>query len=84
MSLTEEQKDVIKEAIAEVFDVDVAELHEGTRFREDLGADSLMAIELLVHVERKFKVTIQQELLLRMTTLAGVYEVVSEVLTATA
>lgn len=84
MTLSEDQKQTVKNALAEIFDVDPSELREETRFREDLGAESLMAIEVLVEVERKFNVTIKQELLPRMSTLAGVYQVLSEVLAANA
>lgn len=84
MTLSEEQKQTIKQALAEIFEVDPSDLRDETRFREDLGAESLMAIEVLVEVERKFDVAIKQEFLPRMATLAGVYEVVSEVLAANA
>lgn len=84
MALMPEQKHMIVDCIAQVLEVDPDQIHENTHFRDDLGADSLRAVEILVQLERGFKITIKQEALARMLTLQGVYDVVDELVGAEA
>ncbi len=84
MTLTEGQKKQIVACIADVLEVDPIEIHEETNFRKDFSADSLRAVEILVQLERMFKITIKQEKLAGMLTLHGVYEVIEESLATTA
>ncbi len=45
----------LSEIIAEQFGVDAAEITEETSFVEDLGADSLDLVELIMSVEEAFE-----------------------------
>lgn len=47
------------------------------RFIEDLGADSLMFVEVLADIEDELGVVIAPTEMLQMTTLAGIYRVVA-------
>lgn len=52
----------IKEILAEQFDVDdIATLTESTNIADDLGADSLDVVEVLMSIEDEFKVEIPDE-----------------------
>ncbi len=52
----------IKEILAEQFDIeDMATLSENTNIEEDLGADSLDVVEVLMSIEDEFKVEIPDE-----------------------
>lgn len=52
----------IKEILAEQFDVeDIATLTESTDIADDLGADSLDVVEVLMSIEDEFKVEIPDE-----------------------
>lgn len=51
----------IKEILAEQFDVDIATLSENTNIADDLGADSLDVVEVLMSIEDEFKVEIPDE-----------------------
>ncbi|MEU5693053.1 acyl carrier protein [Actinosynnema sp. NPDC020468] len=68
----------IKELAVAAFEVDADELTERTRFVDDLGVDSLSAIDLLAALEKEFDVEIDQEDVVRLVTLDAVYEVVAE------
>jgi acyl carrier protein len=47
------QKTVI-DAVAEVLDVDVTELSSETKLQDDLGADSIDFVDILVRIEETF------------------------------
>lgn len=51
----------IKEIIAEELNVDAAEITMETRLAEDLGADSLDAVELIMAIEDEFGVEVDDE-----------------------
>lgn len=51
----------IKEILAEQFDVETDALSENTNIADDLGADSLDVVEVLMSIEDEFKVEIPDE-----------------------
>ncbi len=73
---TEEMMNTIRTTVAEVLEVDLDQISQTSRFKEELGADSLQAIEILARMEKLFKVQIDQAELSKMTSLEAVHEVV--------
>jgi acyl carrier protein len=51
----------IKEVVVEQLDCDAAEVKEDSRFIEDLGADSLDVVELVMALEEEFDIEIPDE-----------------------
>lgn len=51
----------IKNKVAELTERDPAEISDTALFIEDLGVDSLTAIELLVALEKRYKISIPEE-----------------------
>ena len=52
----------IKDILAEQFDIeDTSTLNENTNIEDDLGADSLDVVEVLMSIEDEFKVEIPDE-----------------------
>jgi acyl carrier protein len=51
----------VRELIAEITERDPSEVSDTALFIEDLGIDSLMAIEMLVSMDKKYKVQIPEE-----------------------
>ncbi len=76
------QQTRIKEIVCDVLELEEDEVTDSSLFKEDHGADSLRAIEILAGLEKEFKVTIEQTELERMVNLDGVYAVVGEALAA--
>ncbi|MEU9349551.1 acyl carrier protein [Streptomyces griseoloalbus] len=72
----------IKEIVCDVLELEEDEVTDSSLFKEDHGADSLRAIEILAGLEKEFKVTIEQSELERMVNLDGVYAVVGEAVAA--
>jgi acyl carrier protein len=66
----------IRTLIAEIIEVDRDRLTPGTHFVRDLEMDSLMSLELLSALEKKYAIRIPEEALPDLATLAGVIEVV--------
>jgi len=77
-SLDQELKNEIKDIVCEILEIDPDEATETSLFKEDHGADSLIAIDVLAAIERRFNVTIDQEALTRMTDLSAVYTLIEE------
>jgi acyl carrier protein len=67
----------LHELVAEVLELRVDEFTDTNDFVDDLGADSLQAIEILARVERDLGVNIPQEDLVEMTNLAAVRTIVA-------
>lgn len=51
----------VRAIIAEIIEVDEDDIKGNSRFREDLEVDSMKALEILVAVEKKYKVKIPEE-----------------------
>ncbi|MGE0792292.1 MAG: acyl carrier protein [Sandaracinaceae bacterium] len=66
-------KSRLREIISEVSEVD--EVPDDKPFQE-LGIDSMMAIEIVAEVERTYKLSIPEDELQTMTNLTRVYELV--------
>lgn len=77
-TVEEERREQIKDLVCDILEIDPDEVTPQSRFKEDHGADSLRAIEILASLERTFQVTIDQAELSRMVNLEGVYAVVAE------
>jgi acyl carrier protein len=58
----------IREHLATELEVDPARIEENTRFKEDLEADSLDLVELVVELEDNYGVRIPDEEAVRITT----------------
>lgn len=70
----------IKGIIAEIIEKDPAEITPEAKFFEDLGVDSMMALEILAAIEKKYKITIPEEKLAQLTTLNQTIAVAKEYL----
>ncbi|MBL6969944.1 MAG: acyl carrier protein [Campylobacterales bacterium] len=51
----------VKEVVVEQLDCDPAEVKEDSKFIEDLGADSLDVVELVMALEEEFDIEIPDE-----------------------
>ena len=59
----------IRAIIAEILEKDLQEVTPEAKFFEDLGADSMMALEILTAIEKKYKITIPENKLTQIATL---------------
>lgn len=68
----------ITQMIAEKFDVDVSEIKLTTNIFEDLGADSLDVVDMLMMLEDQYGITIPDEAAQEMKTVGDVVNYVEE------
>lgn len=66
--MSDEVFDTIKEIISELLDIDDEEITMDARFREDLEADSLDLVELIMEFEERFGGEISDEDAQKITT----------------
>ena len=64
----------MKEMIAEQLGVDAESVTEASSFKEDLGADSLDLLELVMALEDEYSVEIPAEELEKLTTVGAVMD----------
>ena len=66
----------IKEVGAEVLSVDPGQVTETARFKEDLDADSLDLVELVMGLEERFDIEVPEEDLEGVTTVGQAVDLV--------
>ena len=59
----------IRNLVAEILEVESAEIDGDAKFVQDLGMDSMMALEILASIEKKYRVVIPEEMLPKFTDL---------------
>jgi acyl carrier protein len=64
--------DKVKKIVAEQLDVEIGKIEDDARFIEDLGADSLAVVEMVLAFEGEFGVNIPDEVTEKMVTVADV------------
>lgn len=67
----------LRQIVANVLDVEEQAVTDDARFVEDLGVDSLMALEVMVALEKKFRIKLAEKELTQITCLRNVYELVT-------
>ena len=68
----------VREILCNQFDVDEEAVTLTTRISEDLGADSLDAVDMLMSLEDEFDVEIPDEEIEKMRTVADVVSYIEE------
>lgn len=58
----------IRALIAEIIEMDSAQIDPNANLVEDLGMDSMMALEILAAMEKKYRIKISEEDLPKITT----------------
>jgi acyl carrier protein len=74
----EEVFNLVRDHLAEELEVDPAKIGEGTRFKEDLDADSLDLYELVMELEDRYGVSVTEEQAARIATVGDAVSFVLE------
>ncbi|MBL3669475.1 acyl carrier protein [Streptomyces sp. M2CJ-2] len=67
-------KEELRATVAQVLDVEVSEVTDDANFVEDIEVDSLMALEVVVVLEKKYGVRLSETELRRITCLQNAYD----------
>ena len=71
-------EDKVKKIIAEKLSVDIAEVVPEASFVDDLGADSLDLVELIMSMEEEFEVDISDDDAEKMVTVKDAFDYIKE------
>ena len=71
-------KDRILQIIAEQFNIDKEDLTEDMNFQDDLNADSIELVELVMTIEEEFETEVSEEDLEKLKTIGDVIEYVED------
>jgi acyl carrier protein len=70
--------DLVRSHLAEELEVEIEKIGEGTRFKDDLDADSLDLYELVMELEDRYGVAISEEQASRIETVGDAVSFVVE------
>lgn len=70
-------KEELRSIVAQVLDVDAAEITDDAKFVDDLEVDSLLALEIVVVLEKKYGVKLPESDLRRIITLQSAYDLLA-------
>lgn len=70
----------IRSIIAEILEIDEGKITSDAKFVEELGMDSMMALEILASVEKKYKIKIPETYLTKITTMDSIVEIAKKII----
>jgi len=70
----------IKAAIAKISDIEAADIADRASFKDDLGLDSLVLLEISVEIEMQFGLEVNEEDLKQLQTVQDAVEFVQQAL----
>jgi len=70
----------LRSLVANILEIDEGKITLDAKFVEDLGMDSMMALEVLASAEKKFKIQIPEEHLTKVTCLRNLMEIAANLL----
>ncbi len=76
----EEMKKDVKALVAQITEISPSDLKEDARFTEDLGVDSMMALEIVASIEKKYKAVIPEDKIPTVQSLRNVYDMLEELM----
>ena len=73
----------IRQLVAEVLETEPNSIDGQAHFVKDLGMDSMMALEILAGIEKKYRIVIPEEMLPKFTDLNTTVNIVKKLLANT-
>ena len=70
--------DDIKKIVSEVVNVKVSDLSDDLLVREELGVDSITAMEIIVRLEKEYEIEIDEENLINIKTVKDFIDYIKE------
>ncbi len=68
----------IRAMIAEIIEKDTSEITPEAKFFEELGVDSMMALEMMAAIEKRYKIKIPEDRLPQFTNLKETVRIAQE------
>jgi len=83
MSSPEVNKNVeqdIRNLVAEILETEPERIDANAHFVKDLGMDSMMALEILAGIEKKYRIAVPEEMLPKFTNLMTTVALINDIL----
>lgn len=80
LKIMDEVEREIQKIIAEIVEKEPDEIDSEAKFVEDLGMDSMMALEILAAIEKKYRIVIPEDNLPKFTNLKQTVILVKQIL----
>lgn len=71
-------KKEVKTMVSRITEISEDKLTTEAKFVEDLGVDSMMALEIVASIEKKYKIVITEENIPKISSLKDVYELLQK------
>jgi acyl carrier protein len=71
-------REELRQIVADVLDVPVKDVTDDAHFADELQVDSLMALEVMVVLERRYRVKLEESRLREVTSLSRAYDMLAE------
>jgi acyl carrier protein len=72
--------DDVRKLVAEVLESEPEKIRPDAKFVEDLGMDSMMALEIMAAIEKKYRIAIPEDMLPKFTTLAKTVSLINDII----
>ena len=69
---------IIRKIVAEVLEVEPGTIEPDAKLVEDLGMDSMKALEIMAAIEKRFRIKVPEESLPKLTTLNQVIHIAKQ------
>lgn len=73
-------EDTIRKIVAEILEAEESDIKPDAYFVRDLGMDSMMALEILATIEKKYKIIIPEDALPKFTDLKTTVSIVKDII----
>jgi len=70
----------LRALVAEILETEPDQIDPNAHFVKDLGMDSMMALEILAGIEKKYRITIPEEMLAKFVNLNDTVAIVNGIL----
>jgi len=79
-TITDNLENEIRALVASILEIDESKISTSGRFVEELGMDSMMALEILASLEKKYKIKISEEYLTKVIDLKSIVDIPRKIL----
>lgn len=70
----------LRAMVAEILEVEPESIDKNAHFVKDLGMDSMMALEILAGIEKKYRIVVPEDLLSKFTSLNETGKIVDDII----
>jgi acyl carrier protein len=70
----------LRAMVAEILEIEASTIDGEAGFVKDLGMDSMMALEILAGIEKKYRIVVPEDSLPKFTTLNATVDIVQDIM----